>query len=54
MTLRTFLLRSAQNRLDLERGFRLVRGSPPGDARLDDHEPEYALASACADELFWR
>lgn len=29
-------------------------GSPSGDARLDDHEPKNALASACADELFWR
>ena len=54
MKWRTFLLRSAQDGLDLERGLRLVGGSPSGNARLDDHEPEDALASARADELFWR
>lgn len=53
MRWRTFLLRSAQDGLDFERGLRLMGGSPPSDARFDDHEPENALASTCADELFW-
>lgn len=48
----TFLFRSAQNRLDLERGLRFVGCRPSGNAWLDDDQPEYSFPSASTDKLF--